>query len=129
MNRALIWALSPALPIFVVALQYWAIRRAPDASDWWGLGVLLATSASAVLAFGAFPRRFWWLAGGAGALAVYGFTVVGMKLNLGWRIVAGAPANWWLELSAWTLVLALPAALVVGVVSAVVSARGLITRD
>lgn len=129
MNRALIWALSPALPIFVVALQYWAIRRAPDASDLWVFWVLLATSASAILAFGAFPRRFWWLAGGMGALTVYGFTIVGMKLNVAWRIAAGSPANWWLELSAATLLLAFPAALVVGAVSAVVSARGLITRD
>lgn len=129
MNRALIWALTPALPIFVLALQYWAIRRAPGASDLWVLWVLLATSVSAVLAFGAFPRRFWWLAGIMGALAVYGFTIIGMKLNVAWRIAAGTPANWWLELSAWTLVLTLPAALVVGVVSAVASARGLITRD
>jgi hypothetical protein len=129
MNRALVWALSPALPVFVLALQYWDLRRSPDLPDIWLVWLLLAISASATLFFGAFPKRLWWLAGPLAGVVVFGFLMFSMKLNVAWRVAGGVPEHWLLELSAVAAALAAPVALLVGAVSSLAAAKKWITRD
>ncbi|WP_336967288.1 hypothetical protein [Brevundimonas aurantiaca] len=67
--------------------------------------------------------------GGLAATVVFSFTVIGLKLNIAWKIANGVPENWLGELSAVTVLIAAPVALLAGGVAGTASALKWITRD
>jgi hypothetical protein len=129
MNRGLIWALSPAPPIFVLALQHWAVRQSPEATDVWSIWILATTLVSVVFFFGAFPARYWAVSAVGAAVTLFGFSTLAAKLNVAGRIAGGAPENLFLELSAAVFVIAIPVAPLAAVLAGIVCGRGWLVRD
>ena len=128
-NRVAVWSLTPAPPIFLVALQYWAIPVRPEEAEawwWWTAGAVVVAT---IVWFGAAPRRFWWLAALISAVAACVFLIALAKLNIALRIAGGVPEVNLLELAAFFSVLAFPMAVVVGLIVGLLCSRRWIIRD
>lgn len=116
------WALMPL--VAALAYETFQIMQLAELPDRYGYFGLLGAMVSAVLVFGGWPRKSAVMAGVVAAVAVFAVGVANARYVAWLYEVGGVPSHWLLELSAVFVALAVPAGLIVGLVSAVICVTG-----
>lgn len=119
-----------ALVVLLAAIAWETVRilQSPDFPDQDGHIGLIGAMVSAVLLFGGWPRQKWIPAGASALIFVLVGGVANARYVCWLHEMGGVPANWLLELGAVFQLLAVPAGLIAGAVSAIACSRGWLRR-